>query len=81
MEREKEKFIDLLATYIMQFVVEATGIADGLSASVPSPKGCGGRLAIRTGGARSLGGALQRLKRLNFDKKKREIIIRKHLQN
>lgn len=33
-------------TYVVQFIVEAAGVADGLSVLVPSPEGCGCRLAV-----------------------------------
>lgn len=38
-------------TYVVQLVVEATGVADGLAVLVASPEGGGSRLAVGTAGA------------------------------
>ncbi len=46
------------STHIMQFVVEAAGVADGLAVLVPPPQRGLGRLAVGAGGPLAAGGAL-----------------------
>lgn len=47
-------------THVVQFVVEATGVAHGVSVGVPPPQSGGGGLTVGTAGSCSSGCRLRR---------------------
>lgn len=47
-------------THVVQFVVEAAGVAHGVSVGVPPPQGGGGGLTVGTAGSCSSGCRLRR---------------------
>lgn len=60
LESQQQKTLTL-STYVVQLVVKAARIADGLAALVAAPQRRRGRLAVGARGARSPGRTLQRL--------------------
>lgn len=52
------KLVTETGTYIVQFVVEAAGVAHGVPVSITPPERSGGCLTVGTASARSPGGRL-----------------------
>lgn len=52
------KLVTETGTYIVQFVVETTGVAHGVPVSITPPERSGGCLTVGTASARSPGGRL-----------------------
>ena len=50
-------------TYVVQLVVQAAGVADGVPVPVAPPEGGGGGLAVRAAGARTSCSGLERGRR------------------